>query len=406
MPDNSNSATLQTLSVALIVPDGRRRQSLTTALAGSRAGISCEFEAYPSRADLPEMGRLACDVVIVDVDCDTGQAIRVIEDVCGRQPGTTVMAYSGTNDSTLMRRSMQAGAREFLIEPLLMETLSEALARTSSRRPGRGKSLGKLLVFVPSRGGVGVTTITTNFALALTKESGAKVVVVDMDFQLGEIALGLGLTPSFSIVDALTNAARLDKEFLATLLLRHNSGLAILSSPENYNFFQSAADEGAETLFRILREEFDYVVVDSGTCHGILQEELFLEADKLYLIAEMTLPSLRNAHRLISFLSARDGSRALELVLNRFNSRHGEIDEKSAAKALGRPINWRVPNAWAAARAAQDSGIPLAMTDSPVARAVVQMARAACGKPQLVEKKAGGGFSFFGTKAVATPAET
>jgi len=406
MPDIPDSAVSQDLSVALIVPDAGRRLSLTTALAGSQVGIAGEYDAYPSRADLPELGRLACDAVIVDVDCDIGQAIRVIEDICSRHPATTVMAYSSTNDSTLMRRSMQAGAREFLIEPFLSETVSEAIARTSSRLPGRGRNLGKLLVFVPSRAGVGVTTIATNFALALRKESGAKVVVVDMDFQLGEIALGLGLTATFSVVDALANAARLDKEFLSTLLLRHDSGLAILSSPEKYNFFPSAIEEGADRLFPILREEFDYVVVDTGTCPGALQEKLFLEADKIYLITEMTLPSLRNAHRLISFLSARDGSRALELVLNRFNSRHGEIDEKSATKALGRPINWRVPNAWAAARAAQDSGIPLAMTDSPVTRSLVQMARAACGKPLSVEKKAGGGFSFFGSRAVETPVET
>jgi pilus assembly protein CpaE len=401
-----NYAISQDLSVALIVPDARRRQSLITALAGSQVGVACAFDAYPSRADLPEIGRLACDVVIVDLDHDIEQAIRVIEDICSRHPGTTVMAYSSTNDSTLMRRSMQAGAREFLIEPFLPETVADAFVRTSSRRAGREKSEGKMLVFVPSKGGVGVTTIATNFALALTKESGAKVVVVDMDFQLGEIALGLGMTASFSIVDALVNASRLDRDFLATLLLRHSTGLAILSSPERYNFFQFAVDEGADKLFRILRQEFDYVVVDTGTCHGILQEKLFLEADKLYLVTEMTFPSLRNAHRLISFLSARDGSRALELVLNRSNARHGEIDENSATKALGRPINWRVPNAWAAARAAQDSGVPLAMADSPVTRSLVQMARAACGKPLTAEKKASTGFSFFGSRAVQTPAGT
>jgi pilus assembly protein CpaE len=401
MPDTDTPAGSNPLSVALIVPDAGRRRSLAGALAGSQVNLVREYDGYPPPADVPES-----DVVIVDLDYDIGLAIRVIEDICSRSAGTTVMAYSSANDSTLMRRSMQAGAREFLIEPFLPDTVAEAFARTSSRRPGRGKSGGKMLVFVPSKGGVGVTTIAANFALALTKESGAKVVVVDMDFQLGEIALGLGMTAAFSIVDALVNATRLDRDFLSTLLVRHSSGLAILSSPEEYNFFQFAVDAGADRLFLILREEFDYVVVDTGTCHGLLQEKLFLEADKLYLITEMTFPSLRNAHRLISFLSARDGSRALEVVLNRFNSRHGEIDEKSATKALGRPINWRIPNAWAAARAAQDSGVPLAMEDSPVTRALVRMARAACGKPLIPEKKASTGFSFFGSRAVQTPAET
>jgi pilus assembly protein CpaE len=407
MPDTAFSAGLHALSVALIVPDARRRRLLGTAVGVSPVNLALEYDTYPSRAELPEIGRLACDVTIVDLDDDIDQAIRVIEGICSRNAATTVMAYSSRNDSTLMRRSMQAGAREFLIEPLLPETVNEAFARASSRRLGPEKTRGKMLVFVPSKGGVGVTTIAANFALALTKESGAKVVVVDMDFQLGEIALGLGMTATFSIVDALVNASRLDKQFLSTMLVRHSSGLAILSSPDEYNFFQFAVDQGADRLFQILREEFDYVVVDTGTCHGVLQEKLFMEADKLYLVTEMNLPSLRNAHRLISFLSARDGSRVLEVVLNRFNSRHGEIDEQSATKALARPINWRVPNAWAAARAAQDSGIPLAMADSPITRTFVQMARAACGKAVTPEKKASAGFSFFSSsRAVQTPAET
>ena len=183
---------------------------------------------------------------------------------------------------------MQAGAREFLTEPFLPEALGEAFARTFARRLDQKKAAGKALVFVPSKGGVGVTTIALNFALALVKESGAKVVAVDMDFQLGEIAPGLGMTATFSVADALMNAARLDPELLFDSLIRHASGLAVLGSPEAFNFFHSADDEGVRKLFRILREEFDYVIVDSGTCHGIVQETLCGMADTLYLVTEMT----------------------------------------------------------------------------------------------------------------------
>jgi pilus assembly protein CpaE len=399
--DGSNA-----LSVALIVPNSMRRRSLVAALAGSQLTLAREFAGYPSRDDLPEIVRLDCQVLIVDLDDDVEQAIRVIENICSHNVAMTVMAYSSRNDSTLMRRSMQAGAREFLIEPFLPETVGEAFARTSSRRPEQEKCAGKVLVFAAAKGGVGVTTIALNFALALTKESGAKVVVVDMDFQLGEIAPGLGVTAIFSVVDALMNATRLDREFLASLLIRHGSGLAVLAAPEGYNFFHSAVDEGAKKLFRILREEFDYVVVDTGTCHGDIQEMLFGMADRLYLVTETTFAALRNAHRLISYLSARDGSRHLEVVVNRFNSRHGNIDGNSATKALTRPVNWSIPNTYAAVRAAQDNGVPLAMEDSPYTRVLVQMARAACGKAFPCTKKASHGFDLFGLRGVPAPAET
>ena len=404
MPDSQDSAKSTSLSVALIVPDTMRRRSLVTALAGSHLTLAREFYSYPAARDLPEIGGSGYDVVIVDLDTDVEQAVGVIESICRTNAAITVMAYSSVNDATLMRRSMQAGAREFLVEPVIPETVAEAVARTSSRQAAHEKAPAKMLVFVPSKGGVGVTTIATNFALALTKESGAKVVVVDLDFQLGEIALGLGLTSTFSVVDALLNVARLDRDFLLSLLLTHSTGLSVLSSPEDYNFFHSPADEGAGKMFRILRAEFDYVVVDTGTCHGNIQESLFGMADRLYLISEMTFPSLRNGHRLVSFLSARNWNHNLEIVLNRFNSRHSDLDERSATKALGLPIAWRIPNAYAAARAAEDSGIPLAMGDSPITRAVIQMAKGACGKSLAPEKrKTHGLIDFFRSKAEQEP---
>ncbi len=242
MPNIPEFARSASIPVALIVPNAARRRALAATLAESRAIVAREFKDYPSAADLPQITRLDCDVVIVDLDDDTEKAMHVIESICIPTVSMTVMAYSSHNDSGLMRRSMQAGAREFLIEPLLPETLREAFVRAAARRCNREKAAGKLLVFVPSKTGIGLTTIASNFAMALTKESGARVVVVDMDFQLGEIALGFGLTATFSVVDALRNASRLDSDFLATLLIRHSSGLAVLGSPEEYTFFDSPPD--------------------------------------------------------------------------------------------------------------------------------------------------------------------
>jgi pilus assembly protein CpaE len=385
------------LSVTLIVPNAARRMSLASALAGSRFTIARELDRYPSPDELAELARLACDVVIVDLDADVEQAIGAIESICHGSAPITVMAYCSRNDPLMMRRSMQAGAREFLTDPLLPETVSELHARASGRQPKQASALGKMLLLLPSKGGVGVTTVAVNLALALKRESGAKVVVVDMDFQLGEVALGLGMIPTFSVVDALMNPERLDKEFLATLLLRHNSGLAVLAAAEKFNFFH-VPREGAHKLFQILREEFDYVVVDAGTSHSHIQETLFDLADTLYVVTELNFPALRNAHRLMSFLATRDQTGVVEVVLNRHNSHDGDIDEKSAVKAMGQPIKWRVPNGYATARAAQNTGVPLA-SGSPVARALTQIARAACGKPLSPMKTPGRGFSLFRSSA-------
>jgi len=348
MPNTPDSGRSSALSVALIVPNDARRRALVAALAGTRSTITQEIVAYPSRDDLPKIARLDCDVLIVDLDDDLEQAIHVIANICSYTAAVTVMACSSNNDPALLRRAMQAGVREFLNEPFVPKALAEAFARTSSRRPDQKKAAGKALVFVPAEGGVGVTTVALNFAVALVKESGARVVAVDMDFQLGEIATGLGLTASFSVMDALTQATRLDREFLSTLLIRHDSGLAVLASPDAFNIVKTIDAESARKLLRILREEFDYVVVDSGTCYGDIQEMLFEKADTLYLVTEMTFPSLRNARRIISGCGTRRSSSSIVSPPNSRRSRsivrgpQGRVRTRPSRVSMSSRFHWSV----------------------------------------------------------------
>ena len=391
MPDNPDFQ-----SVALIVPDTRRRRTLADAVSGgSRHAIIREFGDEPMATDLSAFSRLGCNVAIVDMDHDADQAVRVIENICLRSPSTTVMACSAKSDLPLARRAMQAGARDFLAEPVFAETVTAAFARISSRRTFHEKAPGKLLVFVPSKRGVGVTSLASNFAVALTRESGARVAIVDMDLQLGDVALGLGLKTSCSVVDALRNPARLDRDFLSTLLLHHSSGLDVLGSPEDFGFGTVPGRAAAEKVFEVLRQEFDYVVVDAGPCNSEIQESLFEMADKLYLVTELSFPAVRNAHRMMSYLSAKSVFRNIEVVLNKFDAPQGEIGEDHLRKAIGRTPDWKIPHGRDAVIQARNKGVVL--EKSPMSSALGQMAKAACGKP-LTPGRTGRIFGFLEPK--------
>jgi pilus assembly protein CpaE len=124
------------------------------------------------------------------------------------------------------------------------------------------------------------------------------------------------------------------------------------------------------------------VVVDAGSCSGNIPDALFEMADTVYLVTEANLPALRNARRLISWFEGKESTRGLEIVLNRFNSRKVEIDEDSTMKALSRPADWKIPNDYMSVRSAQNLGRALVMQDTPISRAVCQMAKAACAAPE------------------------
>ena len=139
------------------------------------------------RQDVPRLLDGGYDVIIVELDTDPEQALDLVEHICGSS-STTVMVYSTHTDSELLVRCMRAGAREFLTQPIAPNTIAEALVRASVRRPATRpakKVGGKLLVFLGAKGGSGVTTIASNFAVALAQESRRSTVLVDLDLPFG-----------------------------------------------------------------------------------------------------------------------------------------------------------------------------------------------------------------------------
>ena len=113
MPDNTDSLS-NFLFVALIVPDDRRRRALARTIAGVPRAVAREFGDHPMREDAAQFTHLGCDIAIVDLDDDIEQSVRVIEGISRHNASTTVMACSRGIDLTLVRRAMQAGARDFL----------------------------------------------------------------------------------------------------------------------------------------------------------------------------------------------------------------------------------------------------------------------------------------------------
>jgi pilus assembly protein CpaE len=382
------SANAKPLTAAVLSATEKVRRALTAALEGAQAEVIREAP-LPGLEDLAGLLEDRCDVLIVDIDDQPEPGLRVVEAACALDPAMTVMVYGTQTDSKLLVRCMRAGAREFLNEPLSSVSVAEALVRAAARREEvktLQKTRGKILVFVGAKGGSGVTTVAANVAVALARESGQSVALVDLNLHLGDAALTLGLASEFSTLDALQNERRLDSELVSKLFVRHSSGLKVLPAPSGLTSFQPAAS-GILKLIQILRGDFAWVVVDAGSQYGAYTQSLFDVADRVYLVAQVSVTDLRNSHLLIQSHFQKDDRRKLEVVLNRFSHRAGEIDAGSIEKALTVAPNWKVPSDFHAVRRAQNTAAALVSRDSPVARVLTSMARAACGNSVTETRK-------------------
>ena len=182
---------MSALSLVLIGPHDERRHAVAKALAGPQASIARELTRYPQVDDLETIIEADPDVVVIDLDPNPELALDVVETVCGHDASVTVIVYSAHNNSELLVRCMRAGAREFLTEPVLPSSIAEALVRASVRRDEvrrLKRTTGKLLVFTGAKGGSGVTTVASNFAVALAKQSESKTALLDFDLQLAYVS--------------------------------------------------------------------------------------------------------------------------------------------------------------------------------------------------------------------------
>lgn len=387
MFQDTDSVGANVLSVVVIGPDERRRDAMAGALAGSLCGVTRQLPFYPEIDQLPRMIELNHDVVIVDLDSNPEYALEVVENLCAGSPAT-VMVFSSSRDSELMIRCMRAGAREFLALPITPGAMAEAMIRASVRRPivsSTKKAAGRLCVFWGAKGGSGVTTIATNFAVSAAREAEQSVLLIDLDLPLGDAILHLGLSPQYSTADALQNFNRLDANFLSRLTVKHDSGVSVLAAPGKLVPVRFSTD-AVDRLIHVARQEFDCVVVDTGSRFDLIGTALFEPNATVYLVSQVGISELRNSNRLVSEMFTASLPK-LEIILNRFSTSSLGMDEEHITRALTRRAEWRIPEDNATARKVQTTAIPLAMSESGISRAIRQMARVSCGLSAEPEKK-------------------
>ena len=386
-PQAADTLGTNLLSVVLIGPDERRREHVIGSLTGSLCGPARQVPSYPDQDQISQLIEKDEDILLVDLDSNPEAALEVVESLCARSQAT-VMVYSARSDSQLMVRCMQAGVREFLALPVTQSTLAEAMVRASVRRStirAPQRTDGRLCVFWGAKGGSGVTTIATNFAVSVARDSDLKVLLIDLDLPLGDVALHLGVTAQYTTADALQNADRLDANFLSRLVVKHASGVSVLAGPDSFVPLEFSAD-AVNRLVQAARKEFDCVVVDSGSRYELIQTSLIAADAMLYMVLPVGVAELRNANRMISQLFAKYPAK-LEVVLNRYLPASLGVDEADITRALTRNVNWRIPEDSATIRKTQHTATPLVLNDSAISKVIRQMARAACGVQSQPEKE-------------------
>jgi len=294
-------------------------------------------------------------------------------------------------------KALRSGADDYLIKPFhpaeLMARMRSLLARYQPSEPlvlpSRGAAVSPLMapkkrgparvvLFYGAKGGVGTTTIAINVAIALHKELGQRVCLIDANLQFGDhrVFLDLGLDRP-SVVDLATAPAR-DVDLVRQILVKHESGIELLLAPPSPETAELVTSDHLPEIVGLLANDFDYIVLDVDKRLDEINLRLMDVAQTIYVVLTADLPCLKNVRLVLETISHLGYSdEKVKLILNRSNAFTG-INVKNAESALKRRIDYQIINEYRSAIGALNSGAPFMYTkvDSALGRDVLDFVKA------------------------------
>lgn len=334
------------------------------------------------------------DVILMDINMPDMDGITTIERIAKEQPHVQFIMMSVQGETDYLRRSMLAGAREFLIKPFTAEELCSSIRRVYAlaeqrptpppRSPQAQLSLERTGVapfldtttpqtpqFEPegrraqivcafgAKGGVGTSTLLVNTAIAVhAQHPTSRVLIVDGDLQFGDVGVLLNLETTHSVADVASTIDDLDIQFVESLMTTHTSGVKVLMAPPSPADADLVTPEVLKTLFALLRPHFDYIFVDTRTSLHEPVLSVLDEADTILLIITNEIPAIKNAKLFFEVAEQLEYPETkVRLVLNKYDAREG-IGVEAIQGSVRHPVLATVVEDIRLARNAANQGIP------------------------------------------------
>lgn len=313
----------------------------------------------------PEILRLKPNAVVIALGSQPDAGLKFVEQVAAQCPRAAIICASRDPAPDLILRSLRAGARDFLRLPVRQEEFRTVLGRTAefcAAQVEAPKKRGRVISVFSSKGGCGTSFIATNLAAA-TAATDAPTVLVDLNLQAGDLSLFLGVEPKFSIADLVENRARIDDTLLKSYLAPHSANLSLLSAPREADLADDIEPEHIFEMMEILRERFDYVVVDPQHTFDSITLAALDQSDEIVLVLTLDIPAVRSTQRALQIFDRLGYPRhKIRIVVNRW-SKQIELDIKQVERFLGERVVGYVQSDYNTAVNSINLGQPLVESD-------------------------------------------
>jgi pilus assembly protein CpaE len=259
------------------------------------------------------------------------------------EPSVKVFVLGDRNDVGLFRNLLQLGVSDYLVKPIALELLQRTLDGDTSA-PLNSARAGKVISFIGTRGGVGVTTLALAVGQHLATDTHRRVAYVDANLRGGAVHSMLGIESNNGLADALQNVHRLDPQYVDRTLIPKSNRFYVLSSELDYNADFTPPPGGLAALLGVLKNSFHYVVIDVPNAESVLADEAIAASKRVFVVGDRSVHSARHAIRLFRYVESQPGSLTSSLVLNNpAPAIPAQVKAADFAQAVGRVVLAELP---------------------------------------------------------------
>jgi pilus assembly protein CpaE len=303
----------------IISPDHELGRRLTASLeATGLVEVDRTLDHYPTAIELVRTLRaLATDVVFINFE-SLKEGLETVRNLEADGSQRQVVGFQSHAATAVLRETMRAGVREFLADPFEPKAVLESMQSIKTllqQRPAVYESTNQVFSFLPSKAGVGASTIAVNVSGALARRANTRVLLSDFDLSSGMLRFMLKLTNEFSVPDAISRIGDMD-ENLWPQLVTAVAGMDVLHAGRINPSYRIDPAQVAN-LVAFIRRAYQVVCFDLSGNLEKYSIELMQESKRILLVCTAEIPSLHLAREKLAFLRDMGLSARVSVVLNR-----------------------------------------------------------------------------------------
>lgn len=294
--------------------------------------------AYPGEVDLMRVLRAHGPQVIFLSFENAEKAADVARLLDTHGTGVQVVAIHRVMDPVVMRESMRSGIREFVAYPFERRQLIESLRGVKDlleRSPVASGATTEIFTFLPSKPGVGTTTLALNVSAALARRANQQVVLSDFDLSCGMLRFLLKLNNDYSVIDAVEHATHVDEQLWPQFVNQVDKLHVLHAGRLNPNL--RIDPERIRGLVEFMRRNYDVMCFDLSGNLERYSIELMQESKRILLVCTPEIASLHLAREKMGYLRAMDLEERVSVVLNRV-SKKPLFTREQVEEVLGVPV--------------------------------------------------------------------